>query len=234
MRELALPAPVIVALVCGILPAQAADVAEPAPAPEAVVTAPQYNWYIAARIGAAFADDTEFGVLGTTVTNDYDTGWVGSAAVGTQFDLGGFRPRAEIEMGYLSNEVDSHDVAGIGRFEGDDAFGKTNVFFGLVNGYLDFLEGPLKPYVSAGLGFGHVDFDNHGITAVGTAMDDSATGFAWQVGAGISYAFTPQTTMELGYRYFSVENVGLVAVDGTESDVDIHSNQVMLGLRYAF
>ncbi len=192
------------------------------------------NWYIAARIGAAFPEDTEFGVLGTTVTNEYDTGWAGSAAIGTQFDFVGLRPRAEFEMGYLSSDVDAHDVAGIATFSGDDAFGQTDVLFGLVNGYVDFLDGPLKPYIGAGLGFGHVEFDNHGITAVGTAMDNSATGFAWQVGAGVSWEFVPQMTMELGYRYFSVENVGLTAVDGTESDVDVSANQVTLGLRYSF
>lgn len=65
-------------------------------------------------------------------------------------------------------------------------------------------------------------------------MDDSGTGFAWQVGAGVSYDLTSNLTAELGYRYFNVENVGLTAADGTGSDVDVRSHQVNLGLRVSF
>lgn len=215
-------------------PVLAADVVEPVPAVTPMVEQGGYGWYIAGRIGAAFPEDTEFGVLGTTVTNEYDTGLVGGVAVGTQFDLGGFRPRAELEVGYMSSSIDSHVVGGVGTFSGADAFGDTNVIYGLANAYLDFGSGPLKPYIGAGLGFGHVDFDNHGVSAVGTAMDDSGTGLAWQIGAGVSYAFSEQMTVELGYRFFNVESVELTAVDGTNSDVDVRAHQVMLGIRYAF
>lgn len=191
--------------------------------------------YIAGRIGAAFAQDTRFGVLGTTVTNDYDSvGFNGSLAVGNSYDFGGVQARAEIEGGYMTNGIDSHLVAGVGNFTGAAAFGRTNVLYGLVNGYVDFGSGPLKPYIGAGIGAANVDFDNHGVNAVGTAMNDSATGLAWQVGAGASYAFTPQTTLELGYRYFNVENVSLAAVDNTRSDVDVRAHQINFGVRYAF
>jgi len=104
----------------------------------------------------------------------------------------------------------------------------------LVNAYVDFGSGALKPYIGAGAGVGSVEFDNHGVSAVGTALDDSGTGLAWQIGAGVSYAFSEQTTLELGYRYFNVDSVELTAVDGTSSDVDVRAHQVMVGLRYAF
>lgn len=221
-------------LLGSVLAAQAADIGEPMPIEAAPIVEPSYDWYIAARIGAAFNRDTDFGVLGTSVSNSYDTGWVGSLAVGTQFNLGGLTPRGEIEVGYSQSDVDSHDVAGVGTFDGSAASGKTSVLYGLVNGYIDFLDGPIKPYVGAGIGVGHVKFDNHGVTGVGTVLDDSGTGFAWQVGGGVSYAFTPQMTADLGYRYFNVENVELTAIDGTDSDVDVRSHQVTIGLRYSF
>jgi OOP family OmpA-OmpF porin len=191
--------------------------------------------YIAGRIGTAFAQDTRFGVLGTTVTNNYDSvGFNGSLAVGNTYEFGGFQARAELEGGYMTNGIDSHLVAGVGNFTGAAAFGRTNVLYGLVNGYVDFGSGPFKPYIGAGIGAANVDFDNHGVNAVGTAMNDSAAGLAWQVGAGASYALTQQTTLELGYRYFNVENVSLTAVDNTRTDVDVRAHQINFGVRYAF
>jgi opacity protein-like surface antigen len=225
--------------------AHAADVIyqEPAPAPIAVEPAAS-AFYIAGRIGAAFPRDTEFGVLGTTVVNDYESaGLNGSIAFGGDLGVFGFPLRAEIEGGYTSASVDSHTVVGIGTLSGDAAFGSTRTIYGLVNAYVDFGDGPLKPYVGGGIGAAHVDFRNHGVVVpagiglpVGplTAMDDSGTGFAWQVGAGISYDLTSNLTAELGYRYFNVENVGLTAADGTGSDVDVRSHQINLGLRVSF
>jgi opacity protein-like surface antigen len=214
-------------------PVLAADMVEPVPAEAPIVEAAP-SWYIAARVGAAFPEDTDFGVLGTTVTNEYNTGFVGGLAVGTQFNLGGLTPRGELEVGYMSSGIDAHTIAGVGTVTGDDAFGDTNVIYGLANVYLDLGSGPLKPFIGGGIGIGHVDFDGHGVTGVGTAMDDSGTGFAWQIGGGVSYAFNDQLTAEVGYRYFNVDGVNLTAVDGTESDVDVRAHQVMVGLRYAF
>ena len=214
----------------------AADVAEPTQPVEAPIVEVEPNWYIAARLGAAFPLDTDWSLLGgaVNVSNEYDTGWVGGLAVGTQFDVGGFRPRAEIEVGYMRSDIDRHVIDGV-PIAGPDAVGHTGVLYGLVNGYLDFGPGPLKPYVGAGLGIGHAEFQDQGVDLLGgTFMDDSGTGFAWQIGGGLSYSFNAQATVELGYRYFNVEDVGLTAIDGTESSTDVRAHQVMGGFRYAF
>jgi opacity protein-like surface antigen len=218
--------------------AQAADVAEAAPPAAAPVLEATPSWYLAARAGVAFPLDTNFDFGGANVHTDYDTGFVGGVAIGTQFNVGSFAPRAEVEFGYMRTGVDTHQIDGF-TVPDYDSFGHENVFYGLVNGYLDFGSGPLKPYIGAGVGFGHVEFDNYGVGSGGgniTALDDSGTGFAWQVGAGLSYAWDAHSTIELGYRYFSVENVGVTANDllGSQSDVDVRAHQVMLGFRYAF
>ncbi len=124
------------------------------------------------------------------VSNEYDTGWVGGLAVGTQFDVGGLRPRAEIEVGYMRSEIDRHVIDGALSFDEPDAVGHTGVLYGLVNGYVDFGPGPLKPYVGAGIGVGHAEFQEQGVDSLGgTFMDDLGTGFAWQIGGGLSYSF---------------------------------------------
>ena len=142
----------------------AADVAEPTQPVEAPIVEVEPNWYIAARLGAAFPLDTDWSLLGgaVNVSNEYDTGWVGGLAVGTQFDVGGFRPRAEIEVGYMRSDIDRHVIDGV-PIAGPDAVGHTGVLYGLVNGYLDFGPGPLKPYVGAGLGIGHAEFQDQGV-----------------------------------------------------------------------
>jgi opacity protein-like surface antigen len=217
--------------------AQAADVVyqEPVMAAPVAAAAPMPAFYLAGRVSGTFAEDTRFGVLGTTVTNDYNTiGFEGSLAIGTSLSGFGIPLRAELEGGYMRNGIDSHNIAGVGNFTGGDAFGSTNVLYGLANAYADFGDGPLRPYVGAGIGYARVGFDNHGVSAVGTALDDSGHGLAWQVGAGVSYDVTNEATVELGYRYFGVENVGLTAVDGTNSSVDVRAHQVRLGMRFAF
>ena len=53
--------------------------------------------------------------------------------------------------------------------------------------------------------------------------------FAWQVGAGIGYALTPQLTFDLKYRYFATSDPEF---DGTE--VEYASHNVYAGIRLHF
>ena len=62
------------------------------------------------------------------------------------------------------------------KLPGAAAFGRTNVLYGLVNGYGDFGSGPFKPSIGAGIGAANVDFDNQGVNAVGTAMNTARQG----------------------------------------------------------
>ncbi|MEL6785196.1 MAG: outer membrane beta-barrel protein, partial [Pseudomonadota bacterium] len=106
--------------------------------------------------------------------------------------------------------------------------------YGLANGYVDYSLGAITPFVSAGVGYGQLDLSQQGVTPTGVVMNDSAGGLAWQVGAGAAFAVTDSVTVDLGYRFFKVQDVGLSAVDGTQSDVDLESHQINLGIRKAF
>jgi opacity protein-like surface antigen len=192
-------------------------------------------FYLAARLGANWNEETEFGIPGL-VTNEYDTGINFSGAIGREFDYGGYGMRAELELGYLTNDIDSHTVAGLGNFGGGAAFGETNSLYGLANGYIDLGDwgGAFTPYVSAGLGLASVELEGHGVAPAGVVMNDDAVGFAWQIGTGISYDVSDRMALEVGYRFFNVENVDLTSVGGVSSDVDLRSHQVNAGLRYRF
>ncbi|MEM9331952.1 MAG: outer membrane beta-barrel protein [Pseudomonadota bacterium] len=207
------------------------------------------KYYFAARLGAAFAEDSSFDLnaaaaVPTAIDNLYESSNImGAIALGKNFG-GGFR--GEIEVSYGSSEIDAHTIVALpATLSGSSAFGDTSVLTGLVNGYYDFDLGGVSPYVSAGLGAARLDFDNHGVVIPAggvaglpagpiTALDDSGTGFAWQVGAGLNVEIDAITTFEIGYRYQSVENVELTAVDGTRTDVDFETHNIIGGLRFDF
>lgn len=210
------------------------DNTDPVP-PAYEVKAVEQSFYAAARIGAAFEGESQFGVLGTQVDNNYDTGYNLSVALGYGFNPNGLiGVRVEGELGYTSFDIDSHNVRGIGSFSGGDATGDADTLYGMANGYLDYNLGSITPFVSAGLGYARLDLSNQGVTPTGVVMNDSGSGLAWQVGAGAAFAVTNSVTVDLGYRYFNVQDVGLTAVDGTSTDVDLESHQINLGIRKAF
>lgn len=233
-----------VLFILGTSSAFAADLSSGINIPEAT-----NSYYIAARIGAAFAEDSSFDLnaaaaVPTAINNDYEeASLMGAVAIGSRLND---NLRAEVELSFSKSDIDSHTIEAISAtLDGVNAFGNTSTLTGLVNGYYDFSLGGFSPYVSAGLGVARVDFDNHGVVVPAggvaglpggpiTAMDDHSNAFAWQIGTGLNVELDSNTTMEIGYRYQSIENVKLTAIDGTETDVDFASHQVMAGFRVGF
>jgi opacity protein-like surface antigen len=145
--------------------------------------------------------------------------------------LDGFR--GELEVGYFQSDIDAHDIEVLGFFDGDDAFGETAGIYGLVNVFYDFKGfGGITPFVGAGIGAASVDFDGHGVDAIGVVMDDDDVGFAYQLSAGANISLSKEIDLELGYRFLGVTGLELEAVDGTASDVDIENHVVYGGLRF--
>ncbi|MEZ5926110.1 MAG: outer membrane beta-barrel protein [Hyphomicrobiaceae bacterium] len=229
-----------VAIICltPSLPAAAADLYSPPPEtdyepPPTETFYEQSSWYLALRGGAAFADDTSFETLGTSVDNTYDTGPFVAGAVGYQFRGTGLR--AEAEIGYVTNAIESHDIAGVGTFDNEAAFGDTSAFFGLASIYYDIpLNSPIKPFVGGGIGLSDVSFEGHGTDATGTVLDDNATAFAWHLTGGVGYDIAENVALEVGYRYLAFEGVDVTATDGTPTSIDTADHIVFAGLRYRF
>lgn len=197
--------------------------------------------YVIVRGGAAFSDDTDFGIqsLGfSDVENEYDTGFFVSGAVGTSLTewTGMAGLRGEIEFGYLESEIDSHTLDGAVTFDGGDAFGETSAFFGLASLYYDIPLGTrvVKPFIGGGIGFGQVEFEGHGVTASGVVMDDEDTGFAFHGTAGANIEIADNVSAEVGYRYFEITDVELTSEDNVESSIDFGNHIVYGGLKYKF
>lgn len=193
---------------------------------------------------------------GTAVewTTEFDTGYVINGAVGARFQ--GFR--GEVELSYESADVDTHEgvtVAGELAIDGEDAAiltggvaplgasvgavvadgqGDISTLSVFANGYYDILlDGPLTPYVGAGLGWGRtkVDYSPSDVEII----DDKDSGFTWQVMGGASYAVNPTTDLFAGVRYRSSSDA---EVDSTliPATLDVENKRVLgeVGVRFGF
>lgn len=115
-----------------------------------------------------------------------------------------------------------------------DATWNVNTLF--ANAYWDFHNSSkFTPYIGGGLGMGFINsnYDIHGRNGESMSASSMNTVFAWNVGAGCSYAFTENVSADLAYRY-----VGLGKNKTSYNDDSITTNpamnEVSLGLRLTF
>lgn len=101
----------------------------------------------------------------------------------------------------------------------------------MLNAYYDIDTGTkLTPYVGAGIGMARLKASLKGDDA---NASKSKTTFAWQVGAGVSYAMTDNLALDAGYRYTDADEVN-VKNDGSNNKFEAKSHEFLLGARYTF
>ena len=146
-------------------------------------------------------------------------GFAVGAAVG--YDFFGYL-RIEGEIAYQNNALAKASTAGGDVLLHEDI---DSLAF-LVNYYCDFTNDSLwTPYLSAGLGMALVNVDDN-TGYVGNSYDSV---LAYQVGAGLGYAFDEELTLEVKYRYFATTNPEF---DYVEMEYATHN--VYVGMRYSF
>lgn len=185
-------------------------------------------WYVAGTLGASFANDSDNTQAGMTITSELDTGAIVSAAVGHTF--GGIR--AEGEIAYIVNEISALKVSGLGSAP---ASGDMSAAALMANVYYDFdTNSKWKPFVGGGIGYANVSIDN--LTSLGVAVaDDNAGAFAYQVKAGVGYAFTDSLDGTLGYRFFGTASADMVDAGGAPFTSDgLQTHVIEVGVRYKF
>jgi opacity protein-like surface antigen len=136
--------------------------------------------------------------------------------------------RTEIEYAIRSNM--SKTWEGVGSLSGKEIKQERNLQTLLFNLYYDFHnDSAFTPYLSAGAGAGFIrtKFDGE------DSRTFHNTVFAYNVGAGVSYAFTDNVSADLAYRF-----LGLTYNEINDGDDRISStpyaNEVSLGLRFTF
>lgn len=171
-----------------------------------------------------------------SLKSDSQSAFTGSLAYG--FNLApvyNIPVRAELEYAY-------HDKA---DFNFKDLCSScqlsTKVQTVMLNGYYDFKnKSAFTPYVSLGLGSASLKttiHDDFGYSKTKTNND-----FAWSVGLGVAYTINPNFSVDLGYRYLDAGKASVSDSFTNGSTLTLHentksqisSNDVTLGLRYAF
>ncbi len=182
----------------------------------------QYNpWYVkgVARLvwsGSMDIDKAEYGYKGET-----DTGYGLGLAGGRRF--GNFR--AEGEMA-----AQTADFATAGLSELTVKTLMLNGFYHVpVPEFWVFGRNcnTLSVYGMAGMGAGkaEVTFDDD--------VEDSDTGFAYKVGAGVAYDFAANMALDLGYEYMRTSSLQLGNEEHTLFN-DVKTSSVNAALRYSF
>jgi len=133
---------------------------------------------------------------------DLDDDWMASGGFGYAF-TNGFRLEGALD--YRNNEIDG---------SGFDASSRA----GMLNGYYDFNRGGgWEPYIGLGIGYGTLDLDTV----------DEESSWAWQAMAGVAIPLSERLDLDIGYRYFRMEEV-----DFGVAEVDYEHQAATIGLRW--
>jgi OOP family OmpA-OmpF porin len=183
------------------------------------------GWYGQGAIGVSLDGTLDGGVTRTTNSSateapfdvELDSAVLGSLAFGHTLGQGW---RIEGETALRQNE-----------FDVDTTSGDADAISVLANVAHDFnRDGVFQPYIGAGIGFAQVNID------IGDVGEDDATGFAYQIGAGIGFKLSERFTLDVGYRYFAAPDLSVdFPVDPGETlnlDFDYSQHAAVVGVRW--
>lgn len=177
--------------------------------------------YFAVAAGPTWLDDATLSDASGSIDAEFDAGFGLVVALGHAFDA----VRAEIELGYRKNDIDSFGAMGFSVPASGDVTSKSV----MANLYYDFTpEAQWSPFLGAGLGVARVEVDNAAVMGIPLGNADD-TVFAWQLMAGIGSKLTRSTTLDLSYRYHATSDPDF---SGIEAEYDSHN--IMAGIRVAF
>jgi opacity protein-like surface antigen len=240
-------------------PAYAADMAEPAPVPEAVEPLPTGGWYLRKDISYDFMStdgvDYKAGKDNNASFNDVELDDTGNIGVGVGYQFNDYF-RVDKTFDYMFSTGFRGTTKGGNANDGsacDVKCKSTDVssfkaYSLMANAYVDIYRwGVFTPYVGVGLGTTYVDWGNLKNTACatdGSGCDDKVTHkgkdswrFTYGLMAGTSIDINCQFKADVGYRYRHVDGGSMFGYNlnggpGKDKGFDIH--EVRSGIRYQF
>lgn len=189
------------------------------------------GWYVSGQAGASILTSSELddptGILAALGTEiNFDVGYGLSGALGYHWGL--FRVEGEIT--YAESDIDEVEVVGIG-FSGS---GDVSSLGFMANAFKDFEIGDGWQFnIGGGIGYAIVSINDASVGGVPLADDDDWV-FAYQLGTGIGYQMSPETTLSLDYRYFATVDPEFSAVDGIPFEAEYDSHVIRIGVRFNF
>ena len=158
------------------------------------------SWYVDLDFGPMILEDSKFdiGTINNAANLDSDYGVDGGVAIG--YDFGAFR--LETEGSYRTADHDGLTTGNTGTVPGVSAAnlvsgnfnnvrGDASVLSFMLNGLLDFGDdNGIQGFIGGGVGVSRVSYDAS-LTKTGPGfLNDSDSGFAWQVLAGVRAPLT--------------------------------------------
>jgi opacity protein-like surface antigen len=204
------------------------------------------QWYIQGDGGVMIVEDQDFDVNGTpdSATANYDVDYDFGAAVG--YDFGAFRLEAEasyraadlesVQSGPLGLALNPVQGGGFSTFNGSrEALGEVNALSFMLNGLIDLGDDDgLQAFAGGGVGVARVDLEGR-VNANGPGIwNDSDTGFAWQLLAGIRAPLSDSWDVGLKYRYFNAPDVNIVDPLGRALDTGLTTHSLLGSITYNF
>ena len=198
--------------------------------------APAYDeagYYMRLDGGYGVARDAQgTGAPVTGKVNDLGHSPVVAAGVGYRFNR---FFRADLTTGYAGGyELDDRDGASNGWKADVEAWST------FLNLYAEYPLGAWSPYMTAGAGVSRNRTGTFSRSPADLRIGGkTTTEFAWQAGAGVGYAFSPNWSLDLGYRYVDAGEFRSsdTASDGSSGNTirgDLRSHVALLGIRYSF
>lgn len=175
--------------------------------------------------------DAEFDVDGLFDDGEWefeDEGWGAALAIGQHFADSPFRMEFEYAYRHADAESIRAPVFGPNPVTADADL-ETQSF--MVNAYIDLKLGdlPLGVYGGAGAGVALTRLDQRSIMGVPFDFDGTATSFAYQVLAGVTFELSDSAEIYGGVRYFD-------ALEGDTVDISLDSDSMSFeaGIRFFF
>jgi outer membrane protein OmpA-like peptidoglycan-associated protein/opacity protein-like surface antigen len=201
-------------------------------------------WYVELDGGPMIVEDIDFDVAGVSdaVSTDTHYGYDFGGIVGYDF---GFI-RLEAEAGYRAADLDTLTANGAGLLPNTAttsapsgtyaAGGDMSVLSFMLNGLVDF--GPddgLQGFVGGGAGVARTKVDGATVRTSGPGwLDDSDSGFAWQVLAGVRAPLTDTIDVGLKYRFFNTSGLDLVDTRGRDVEGKWRSHSLLGTIGFNF
>jgi opacity protein-like surface antigen len=191
------------------------------------------GWYLRGDIGYAFGRiDSAQSVPGfpNPTASKLGNGYFGGVG-------GGFKSkwlRTDVTFDYNSALKYTGTIAAPG-----DVTAKMTAWSALFNGYIDLGTWyRMTPYIGAGAGAAMVNVSDYASTAAppfAGGLSRAQWNFAWAGMAGIGFVISPNTVIDLGYRYinFGDAKTGTDA-SGAMTFKNLAAHEVRIGLRWSF
>ena len=196
--------------------------------------APQNRFYLSGILGGSFAT-LEMDGLRTASAPLFTSG--GAAGMAIERDNGWIRTEFE---GRYRDPIGNTQATSL---DGSLRSTATNGWSTMLNGWRDYdFSDRFGGYIGGGIGAGGYRMMYDGsVPPLGVTLSGNSalTGFAWQAGTGVTWVVTDYTTLDLGYRYYTVNtgpsdiNVNFPGISYTESiGTRFGTNELLLTIRF--